>query len=527
MKRTISQLFAVLLSVFLPCAGHSFVKIAPQVVNVGSGAGSGAAGAATGSYGSRTNLSVQPVLTGNFGQTTIINVNTPNVHVNNQGSAAVAIPSNLRLYQERSREGRMPSGPKAVNSRGKTTFINTGSDNAGIGAVSRSEGEAPKTGVQKLDSAMKGITEARKGEREKKLPIGAVATKLDKLFDFSRAKSRGDFGKGLPGARGAKPAGSAVVSLKGLPDPGKVGPEKAVSKLSALAANANATEAPFLYKRAIDIAREAGKTKVAGKILTKAAKRAKAAVNEAGNLAFSAAAKGRTTDALRYTKSVYGWDNLISRPGRPMIANFPQFKNSVKHVLAEALESPGKNLPAPTVSFKKLPGNTGPQVAARISMPEEISSPIKALTADFVADLALPDSVVAWEEVERLELGGSLVGLSESFDLTPQAGFTAFFGAQRKAGHSILKSFWIAARATLGSAASNFWQLIRSLINSVFNALGIFSSASGLRVDASPSALARLRSRPVQTLELSREASDAALNQDRLNLGYQLYPVTP
>ncbi len=81
MKRTTSKLIALLLSVFLPGAGHTFRVVTPVIAGSGSGAGSSAAGAATGSYGSQTNVSVQPVLTGTVGQTTLINVNTPSVQV--------------------------------------------------------------------------------------------------------------------------------------------------------------------------------------------------------------------------------------------------------------------------------------------------------------------------------------------------------------------------------------------------------------------------------------------------------------
>jgi len=476
------------------------------------GVGSGAGGSVGGAGGTQTHISVKPGLGVDIGKTSLIQVDDPNVGVRT-AAGAVVVETNSPLSLGRTLRTVSPDGTVVAVDRSRASSANT---SLVTGETGIEGDQKPKTGLQKLDKAAQGIEEAAKLEKDKKVRSGAVSSKLDQMFDFK--KKEVSFDVTLPDAGGSTAKSRGAVVLDGLPDPHVVGVDKAVSKLAALAANAGSAQAPFLYKRAVDIAREAKEGAKAEGILRKAVKRAKGAVTESGNKAFAAAAKGRTTDALSYTKSVYGWNSLLSSDKRPLIGNFNEFKDAVKHVLGQALDNPGKELPAPTVNFEKSPQRADAQLQAKISMPEGIPSQVAFLPENFVVDLALPDTVISWEDVAALELGRPT--LHQGFRLTAQAGFRAFYRAHRRAGASVLKSFWLAARQFASSTLSGLWQRLRALVVTLLRGLGILSGGTGLTVDVS--SVDKLRAAKPVRIELG---GTPATTGDRLNLGYQLYPV--
>jgi hypothetical protein len=494
---------------FLPVSA-SALKIAPVTGNVSvpGGSASASAGAAGNVAGAQNGLtSLGNTITG-VGQTTLINIANPQVQIDADGAPAVA------EVQALSAQGAFAAGAvpgAAGHTKASSRFA---SSSKGPGAPGDPSGANPsaETGVRSLDSTMKDLSAAK--TREKKGQGGAVSSRLDSLFDFSKKRKGGGFEAPTDNKQGVAAKTDSAVSLNGLPDPAVVGSDKAVAKLSALAKNAAAAQAPFLYQRAVDIARDAKKSEMAGEVLASAAKQANASVNEAGNKAFIAAAKGRTTDALNYTKSVYGWNELLSANDRPLIANFSEFRDAVKHVLSEALDSPGKTLPTPTVTFKKEKGASGAQMKAYVSMPEGIRNQIAALPARFVADLALPDTLVSMEEFSAPEIGAPL---NDQFNIGPQAGPGAVFRAQRKSGRSFLTSFWMAARRFFSSVSEGLWAWLRSFLQSI----GVFSSAAGLRVDAS--SMESLQALPSQTV-VSESARASASDAHRL--GYKLFTET-
>jgi hypothetical protein len=151
---------------------------------------------------------------------------------------------------------------------------------------------------------------------------------------------------------------------------------------------------------------------------------------------------------------------------------------------------------------------------AYVSMPEGIRNQIAALPARFVADLALPDTLVSMEEFSAPEIGAPL---NDQFNIGPQAGPGAVFRAQRKSGRSFLTSFWMAARRFFSSVSEGLWAWLRSFLQSI----GVFSSAAGLRVDAS--SMESLQALPSQTV-VSESARASASDAHRL--GYKLFTET-
>ncbi|MFH2204114.1 MAG: hypothetical protein ABIJ96_13425 [Elusimicrobiota bacterium] len=500
--------YAFILLGVLPSFGHAVRVVGVQTGGL-QGTGSGASGAASAANISQTNITINNTVGVDIGHSSLMKVDNPALSVSPQGGDVVI----------RNQPGLNVGQPGlSVDNKAVRTTADKELKGGESSAEREGEGGVPKTDLQKLDKATQDIRKTAQLEKEKKVRGGAVASKLDKMFDFNKEKP--EVFNAAPAAEGQGGLGKAAVALEGLPDPSIVGVDKAVSKLSALAANADAAQAPFLYKRAIDIARDAKKTAAADELLRKAARRAAKSVTDTGNKAFSSAAQGRTTEALGYTQSVYGWNSLLSSRERPLIGNFNEFKDAVKHVLGQALESPGKTLPSPTVRFAKGKDKNGAQLQAQITLPQEIAGMVAPLPVGFAANLASPETVIAWDDVAALELSGPR--LTGSFDLAAQAGFRAFFRAHRRAGSSALKSFWLAARQYAAGAAAGIWQRLRALAVSLLRSLGILSSGAGLTVDAA--SIETLRAAPSAAVSLPVKAVRTG---DRLNLGYELYPVAP
>jgi len=374
-------------------------------------------------------------------------------------------------------------------------------------------------GLHTLGKAVDGIEKGR--EKIAKGQDGELAGQLDQLFDFSRRRPSASMG--TPEAGVGIADGSPVA---GLPDPKVVGVVQALGKVSALAAGAAPTDAAYLYKHAMDIASDQmggaqGAAKVSA-LKAEASVKGESAVESLGKKALASAAQGRTTDALRYTKAVHAWNDLLSDKKGPYISNFAEFSGSVKHVLGQALDKPGETLPAPAIRF--VPAEGDGHLKALVSLPDGVASQVKALPADLPASLALPgvESFVAFNDVSLPE-GPAL---HASFGLTPQAGLREHYRARRQAGDSVWKSFWIAARRYLSSVATGAWQRIRALLVSVLQKLGILRGGlTGLSVEASPQALERLRALPGVQAAAVTEAE--GLRADGFGLGYSLFPAAP
>lgn len=486
------------LVLLLPAGVQGARVVTPNVGNTGGSTRLGSAGAVSGSYGAATGGGFQGASSIKLNGSSLIQVNSPHVQADNGVTAslsAVQVGPSQRA-RALSRESAQKTG--AVSS---------------ISGESKNAGALTKTGLKTLDATASGLGKAR--SQEKKGRANAVSLKLDRLFDFSRKKKTGDAVTGVAGKKESDPAG---VAVDGTTDVSGLKTDKAVSKLTTLAANAGAAQAPFLYEKAVLIAKESKDPARVGRILKKAAARAKPSVTEAGNKALIAASKGRTTDALRYTRSVHGWNELLSSKERPLIANYPEFKDAVKHVLGEALESPGRTLPVPTVKFEALKNKTGAQMKALVSIPDGMSGQVAALPEQFLANLALPESVVAWDETAFPALGEN--PLSAQFGLSPQAGFQTFYRRHRAAGGSAWVSFWTAARQYLSAALSRLWQSVRAWVRAILSSMGISQGPASLDVDVSADVYDRLRGAPAETVSLSETAS---LKRDGHGLGYRLH----
>lgn len=351
---------------------------------------------------------------------------------------------------------------------------------------------------------------------------GALGVRLDAMFDFSKA--RGGSVAQDPQAAAASQMGAPSVA--GLPDPKAVGVEPVLGKLSALARTADPAEAPALYARAADVAQAglpAGEAAArVWAMRVEAAKRAPKAVQALAEKALSAASQGRTTDAIRYAKSVHGWDAVVGAPGRPYVENLAEFTGTVKHVLAKALAAPGQPAAAPKVRFEASPSARSAlpaAVRARFKFASEADGPVTALPASLAASLALPEmsGFVALDGPEA-PAGPEL---SAAFTLRPEAGFGTLFRAARAAKGSVWSAFWVAARAVVSEGASTVWEQLKAIFVRLLQAVGVLHSAvpaGPVVLAADPAALAQLRSLEPERVE--RPALPGA--PDALGLGYTL-----
>ncbi|HBL18197.1 MAG: hypothetical protein A2X36_14220 [Elusimicrobia bacterium GWA2_69_24] len=377
-------------------------------------------------------------------------------------------------------------------------------------------------GGETVNELGKELTQGRKEAAQG--DAGAVATKLDTLFDFSRRHAEGSFGAPESADPSAFKAGGVVA---GLPDPKVVGVKQALAKVGSLAKTADAADAPFLYQYAATLAREQlpaaeGKTRVA-EIIKEASIRAPEAMLTLGNRALTAASQGRTTESIRATKAVHTWNSILSESGRNYLANFDDFSGAVKQSLRQALDSPGKTLKASTVRFQSESKNGKTQLKAQVSAPDGMS-PVAALPADLAEVLALPElkSFVAWEEVS-LPIAAQL---HNAFALTPQAGLREFYRSQRAAGNPAWKSFWIAARQFVSAGFATVWQRLKAAVVVILTKLGVLPSAlPGLQVDLSSDAVGKLKT--LSEVKAVLPSSHQGLESDALGLGYRLLRANP
>lgn len=378
------------------------------------------------------------------------------------------------------------------------------------------EGGAGSAALQ----AGKDLQKAKKDEAEGKNP-GALTTKLDAMFDF--AKSRGGAVADPQAAAAAKLGAPAVA---GLADPKVLGVEPAVGKLSGLARSAEPAEAPALYQRAGEIAREglspAESAARVSALRAEAAKRAPKAVQALADQALSAAASGRTTDAIRYAKAVHGWDAVVGAPGRPYVENLAEFTGTVKHVLGKALANPGKGASAPKVRFEPVGAANSAlpsAVRARFSFAVAADGPVQALPAALAESLALPE-LRGFVSLDGPEAPAG-PELSAAFSLRPEAGFGSLFRAARAAQASVWSAFWVAARQVVQDGAATLWDQLKALFVRLLQAVGVLHSAvpSGpVVLAADPAALAALRAAEPERVE--RPAPRTA--PDPLGLGYDI-----
>ncbi|MFA5140047.1 MAG: hypothetical protein WC728_12515 [Elusimicrobiota bacterium] len=431
----------------------------------------------------------------------------------------LSLPTGLSRGLE-SRAALTPSGQKAQDRVPAASPLSVPGDSGfeGTPALPRPQRPEETSGVKSLDGAMKDIEKAKK--EEAKGADGAVASKLDLLFDFSRSKNAG----ALSDIAGAPSGMEELSSAAGLPDPKQVGIETALGKMRILAEGAQAADAPYLYQSAVSMAKgglsaQAAETSVS-RILAAASRKAVEAVGILGQGALDAATGGRTSDALRYTKAVHAWNELLSVPKNPLIVNLPEFKSAVKHVLAQALKSPGKTLPSSKVVFE---GTKASGLRALVALPAGIESQVAAVPLKLPESLALEQAVVAWEPAGSVDALAS--GMSSAFGLTPQAGLRDFYRAQRAAGSSVLKGFWLAARSFIAASVSSLGRRLRSWLLSALRWLGLIrAAAEGMTVDSSPGTLDGLRSLDAQKVEMPAPES-GPFELDGFGLGYNLHRV--
>ena len=516
----------------VPLLGQDMVApvINPQPVGSGTQGAAGALRGASptlsvnsGMLTSPYNIGIQPVIPG-----------VQNVQVQLQADPGVRSmqtqesvrPSGLSLPTGLPRgvepqSSLTPSGQKTQNISPAASPLSVPGNFGHEAAPSLPRTQRPEEtpGVRSLEGAIKEIGKAKKEEAEG--ADGAVATKLDLLFDFSRSKNAGVLNDIANAPSGMEELSSAA----GLPDPKQVGIETALGKMHILAEGAQAADAPYLYRSAISMAEgalsgEAAEASVS-RILAAASRKAVEAVGVLGQGALDAATIGRTSDALRFTKSVHAWNELLSAPKKPFIMNLPEFKGAVKHVLAQALKSPGKTFPPSKVVFEKASGEG--RLKAVVTLPAGMESQVAAVPLKLPESLALDRSVADRERADPVE--SLSAAMSSAFGLTPQAGFMDFYRAQRAAGSSALKGFWLAARSFIAASFSSLGQRLRAWLLSVLRLLGVLrGAADGMSVDSSPGTLDRLRALDAQTVEMPATGS-GPFERDGFGLGYNLHRV--
>lgn len=373
-------------------------------------------------------------------------------------------------------------------------------------------------GLNAVTGAVKDLHDAKKQEAGG--VEGAVSGRLDALFDFSQARPGASI---LPDGPNRAPGTQGSV-VEGLPDPKVVGIEPALGKVSALARRAEPGDAAALYGRAVEIANEglppAQAAVRSAAIRQEAAVRAPAAVKGLMEKAVSAAAQGRTTDAIRYAKGVHGWNALLSSESRPYIENLSEMTGTVKHVLRSALETPGRTAAAPKIRIETVSRPGRDALRGRFNFADAKDAPVLAVPGSLAEGFVLPElkGFVALEGPAAPE-GPSLAA---AFAMRPQAGFSSVYRQARARGDSAWRGFWVAARSVVAGASFTLWDQVKAFIVRALQALGILHSAvaSGPMVEpASPQVLAALRSLSPERAQ--RQALPASA-PDGLGLGYRL-----
>jgi len=428
--------------------------------------------------------------------------------------------------------------PAAAQPSARTDAARIPADGGGAASMSMARGGPGRIGGPALDPRVQGGEQAAKGgalgamkdidkARGQQLKGGAdpgLPGKLDSLFDFSKSRNGGmleSMGKGPSGM-------NEMTEASAFPDPKVLGTDQALAKMRGLAGAAAETDAPFLYQHAVGMAREqlpeAKAEATISRILRDAWKRGPDALRTVGQGAMDAAVQGRTTEALHFTKAVHGWNDLLASKKGPFLVNLPEFRDAVKHVLAQALKTKGGASPSgsPKVAFQAVESGERARMKALVSLPQGMASQVLAVPAKLAETLALDQAIVDWETQAALETPG----LSAAFALTPQAGFRDFYRARRAVGDSVLRSFWLASRQFMSASSAGLWQRFKDLVFAVLRFFGIVSgSAPGTVVEASPDALKSVRASPGQRLVLPSLSGPA--EKDALGLGYRLHRVAP
>ncbi|MBI3299240.1 MAG: hypothetical protein HYZ75_13815 [Elusimicrobia bacterium] len=460
----------------------------------------------------------------------IVNPNTPTAVGTGGAPRAVAAAADPRTS--------LPPSAASVGAPSPSAFVGQGAPEtrpsaaqAGAGSMvpggtlpppGDARADNPAGGMSTIGGAMKGLDNAKKDERAGQ--SGAVGGHLDKLFDFSRGRA-GDSALPTDSPSAAHNAGAYGTAVQGLPDPKVVGVAPALAKVQSLARGAEHADAPALYGRAVDIAREGlpereAAARVAG-LKKEAAVRAPAAVKDLTEKALSAAAAGRTSDAARFAKSVHGWDELLRAPGQPYVENVGDVARTVQHVLTNALEKPGRAAPAPKIRVEQVRASGGRPAFVRVKFKHANASdaPMPVVPQSLASMLALPELKGFMALDGPLELEGS--GMASDFNMRSSAGVLSSARAAMAQGGSLWSGFWVAARA-LGGSVLSLWDELRAFLIRALQSLGILRAAlpAGPEVEA-PSAqvLAELRALPAERAE---RPAPAASGLDALGLGYRV-----
>lgn len=455
--------------------------------------------------------------------------NNPNLTGSSFASPKIIVAgSNPTVAAAATADPKMTLAPSAAiagqySPRSRGAAIQPASE-ALAGSIPTAEDPARRTpegsggGLSTINGAVKDLDKAKKDERAGMQ--GAVAGRLDSLFDFSRGRS----GEILPADGPARAAAISGAAVQGLPDPKVVGVEPALGKVRSLARVAGAAEAPALYGRAVEIAREGlpaaeAASRIAS-IKAEAAARAPAAVQSLSEKALSAAATGRTTDAAHYAKAVDGWDALLAAPGLPYIDNLRDLTATVKHVLKGALETPGRTAAAPAVRFEVVKAGGAASLRAKFKFAKAEDAPLTIVPQSLAAAFALPE-LAGFVALEGPTLPDG-PGMAAAFAIRPQAGFSASYRAAVAQGRTSWSSFWMAARGVSVAAVLSVWDEIKAFLVHALQALGILRAAapSGPAVEApTPEALADLR---LLMAERSERPAPPAAAPDSFGLGYRV-----
>jgi hypothetical protein len=279
----------------------------------------------------------------------------------------------------------------------------------------------PQGGLSELGARIEQGKQA-----ESKGADGVVSASLDKVFDAAARSG----GINLPGAGGV--AGKAT-ELK-----------QKVKQLVAVANTAAPRDAPGLYQQAIETA-EKGMTPAAAEqvkeaVLASAAEKARLSLGALANGAYEAATKGTAKELDKELKGLEKWQQLLSRPGRPLVNNMQRLVGDIQRVADQRPES------SPQIHFR--PGQSGGYDAV-LPLSSVAALPGKLIAASDEAqaealELASPDAVVETALAE-LKRGG---------------GTGSLYKAQRRLGASV-------PSAALGAA--RYWLL--SLYNRIVDAI--------------------------------------------------------
>ncbi len=360
--------------------------------------------------------------------------------------------------------------------------------------------EAP-SGVRSVGLAVEELDKAK--SIEKKGGEGSIDDALGKVFDASDSvpKTRSDPKGGESGARAAEAP---------LPDVKALGPEKALEKVNALAETASDADAQRLYRHALEAAKELPPEQSAAeseRVVSRAAGRAPKAVPSLARQALESAAAGRALDAQRYSKALSGWNSLLTVAGEPYVSNLADFQTAVDRVGAQASASKGKTLPVPKAAVRTLPGKVRPRLELKAILAPSMASDLPAVPAGLARSLVLPEarSAVSWEPVSVKD-GAEF---KDSFRLPPRAGPAALFRARRAEGNSFFSALRMASRQWFSGRVGGFLARLRGALLGLLRSLGLLDApfaAEGVRLDASPEALAALRALPAREFSLPEPA---------------------